>query len=185
MTIVDQAGLLLVLVVGDLSGLKVAHDAEEFEEGEHILTLKDSRILDGEGTSTACICFLVLEYSSTLFFACFIEDELTNTDLARAEFDRKKAELKKANKGYTGYDDDEFDPSMSTVGMKKKVLTKYDVDIEGESDSVGSATFYVGSLVYEVFTLGFLFCRALDWVERWLSRRGKQQTTKMNYWKQV
>ena len=36
--------------VGDLEGLKVAHDFEELGEGdEKILTLKDSRILDNEG----------------------------------------------------------------------------------------------------------------------------------------
>lgn len=35
---------------GDLKGLKVAHGAEAFEEGEEaVLTLKDSRILDDEG----------------------------------------------------------------------------------------------------------------------------------------
>lgn len=36
----------------DLAGLKVAHGAEAFEEGEDtVLTLKDSRILDDEGES--------------------------------------------------------------------------------------------------------------------------------------
>lgn len=36
----------------DLLGLKVGHDAEDFEEGEDVvLTLKDSRILDDDGTS--------------------------------------------------------------------------------------------------------------------------------------
>ena len=34
----------------DLEGLKVSHDFEGMEEGEeHILTLKDSRILENEG----------------------------------------------------------------------------------------------------------------------------------------
>lgn len=34
----------------DLTGLKVSHDLEGMAEGEEqILTLKDSRILDGEG----------------------------------------------------------------------------------------------------------------------------------------
>ncbi|CED82029.1 U4/U6.U5 snRNP associated protein [Phaffia rhodozyma] len=105
----DELGKAELYSEKDLSGLKVGHDVDEFDEGEHILTLKDSRILDGE------------------------EDELTNADLARAEFDRKKAELKKSQ-NYTGYDDDEFDPSTSAVGMKKKVLTKYDVDIDGEGE---------------------------------------------------
>lgn len=100
--------------------------------------------------------FLCWSIHPLYFSLASIEDELTNTDLARAEFDRKKAELKKANKGYTGYDDDEFDPSMSTVGMKKKVLTKYDVDIEGEADSVGSATFYVLIACVRGIHVGFL-----------------------------
>jgi hypothetical protein len=38
----------------DLTGLKVAHDMEQLVEGEEqILTLKDSRILDNEGESSA------------------------------------------------------------------------------------------------------------------------------------
>ena len=41
----------LMFVSEDLEGLKVAHDFEEMGEGEdRILTLKDSRILDNEGT---------------------------------------------------------------------------------------------------------------------------------------
>ena len=36
--------------LGDLVGLKVSHNFDEMEDGEaHILTLKDSRILDNEG----------------------------------------------------------------------------------------------------------------------------------------
>ena len=35
----------------DLAGLKVSHDFEEMDEGDaRILTLKDSRILDNEGS---------------------------------------------------------------------------------------------------------------------------------------
>lgn len=38
--------------LGDLAGLKVSHDFEELDEGEaRVLTLKDSRVLDDEGTS--------------------------------------------------------------------------------------------------------------------------------------
>jgi hypothetical protein len=38
------------LFVEDLAGLKVSHDLSKLEDGEsHILTLKDSRILDNEG----------------------------------------------------------------------------------------------------------------------------------------
>ena len=39
-----------MLITEDLKGIKVAHDADDFAEGEEvILTLKDNRILDGEG----------------------------------------------------------------------------------------------------------------------------------------
>lgn len=42
---------LMPLSVGDLVGLKVSHDFEGLGEGEdRILTLRDSRILDNEGT---------------------------------------------------------------------------------------------------------------------------------------
>lgn len=53
--------------IDDLSGLKVSHDLDELVEGEEqILTLKDSRILDNEGTppfrSTAPIRYLFILY---------------------------------------------------------------------------------------------------------------------------
>jgi len=42
-------------VLGDLEGLKVSHDFDEMDDGEsRILTLKDSRLLDNEGTVTCC-----------------------------------------------------------------------------------------------------------------------------------
>ena len=47
-------------VVGDLEGLKVSHDFDEMDDGEsRILTLKDSRLLDNEGTVSCCYgyCF--------------------------------------------------------------------------------------------------------------------------------
>lgn len=38
----------------DLRGMKVAHDTDAFEEGQDvILTLKDGRILDGDGESVS------------------------------------------------------------------------------------------------------------------------------------
>lgn len=57
-----------------------------------------------------------------------------NEDLDRMARDEKDKELKKKHTGYSGYDDEEFDPGM--LGIKKKVLSKYDVDIEGEQDAV-------------------------------------------------
>jgi hypothetical protein len=45
----------------DLRGLKVAHDADDFLEGEDvILTLKDNRILDGEGKFITGFFFFIL-----------------------------------------------------------------------------------------------------------------------------
>ena len=42
--------LLMFALAEDLEGLKVSHDLSKLEDGEsHILTLKDSRILDNEG----------------------------------------------------------------------------------------------------------------------------------------
>jgi U4/U6.U5 tri-snRNP-associated protein 1 len=42
----------LSLSAEDLEGLKVTHDLSQLEDGEsHILTLKDSRILDNEGNA--------------------------------------------------------------------------------------------------------------------------------------
>jgi U4/U6.U5 tri-snRNP-associated protein 1 len=43
---------LTLIIAGDLEGLKVSHDLDQLEDGEsHILTLKDSRILDNEGSA--------------------------------------------------------------------------------------------------------------------------------------
>ena len=44
---------MMSFLVEDLQGLKVSHNFEELGEGEdRILTLKDSRILDNEGTKS-------------------------------------------------------------------------------------------------------------------------------------
>ena len=43
-------------VAEDLEGLKVSHDFDAMEDGEErILTLKDSRILENEGTSVSLL----------------------------------------------------------------------------------------------------------------------------------
>ena len=42
----------------DLAGLKVGHDEDEFETGEdHVLTLKDSKLLDDEGMSSLAFVY--------------------------------------------------------------------------------------------------------------------------------
>ncbi|OCF38162.1 U4/U6.U5 tri-snRNP-associated protein 1 [Kwoniella heveanensis BCC8398] len=86
----------------DLTGLKVGHDAEEFEEGQDvILTLKDSKVL-GED-----------------------EDELQNVNLADdAAVKAAKERKRKAAAAYTGYDDEEFDENR--IGTKAELLGKYD-----------------------------------------------------------
>ncbi|EJD49079.1 SART-1 protein [Auricularia subglabra TFB-10046 SS5] len=94
----------------DLTGLKVAHDLDELDEGqERILTLKDSRILDGE------------------------EDELMNVEMADHERTKKRQDMKIKKPAYTGYDDDEF--ADSNVGMKRAVLAKYDEELEGAKET--------------------------------------------------
>lgn len=70
-----------------------------------------------------------------------------NEDLDRMARDEKDKELKKKH-GYSGYDDEEFDPGM--LGIKKKVLSKYDVDIEGEQDAVRPLCFVSMSLCSEI-----------------------------------
>ena len=73
----------------DLEGLRVGHDADEFDTGEEVvLTLKDSKILDGE------------------------DDELHNVNLSEDVKSREALELKRKGRQagrYTGLDDDEFE----------------------------------------------------------------------------
>ncbi|GAA6002424.1 hypothetical protein JCM10207_001112 [Rhodosporidiobolus poonsookiae] len=91
----------------DLKGLKVAHGADVFEEGEDtVLTLKDSRILDDE------------------------DDELHNVNLTENAKTAHALDLKKKGRQagqYTGYDDDEFDGG---AGSSRGVLSKYDEGFE-------------------------------------------------------
>lgn len=90
----------------DLSGLKVSHGADAFEEGETILTLKDTRVLDGG------------------------EDELQNVNLADEErLEAARERKRKAAQTYTGYDDEEFEEGR--IGKKAGVLSKYDADFAG------------------------------------------------------
>ncbi|GAA6027292.1 hypothetical protein JCM8097_002565 [Rhodosporidiobolus ruineniae] len=94
----------------DLAGLKVAHGADAFEEGEEtVLTLKDSRVLDDE------------------------DDELHNVNLTENAKHAHALDLKKKGRQagqYTGYDDEEFDGG-SGPGSSRGVLSKYDEGFEG------------------------------------------------------
>jgi U4/U6.U5 tri-snRNP-associated protein 1 len=110
------------VVIDDLSGIKVAHGEDAFEEGEEvILTLKDNRILDGDA-----------------------EDELQNVNLADAEAERRAKERKKKAKAqYTGYDDEEFEEGEAGIGKKRGVLGKYDDD-DFTMQSAGGEGFRLG-----------------------------------------
>lgn len=91
----------------DLSGLKVAHDMAEFEDGgEVILTLKDRGILDEDDEDGI---------------------ELTNVNLEERERLRKNQENKKKKPGYNVYDDEEF----TIGGASKNLLSQYDEELEG------------------------------------------------------
>lgn len=114
----------------DLEGLKVSHDFEDLAEGEaRILTLKDSRILDNEGTWVNA-CDRAIELTQVTR----IEDELHNIDMAEVEKDKKRHELKTKRRDYTGYDDEEF--GAGGDGLKRSVLAKYDEDLQGAPDKV-------------------------------------------------
>ncbi|GAA5916417.1 hypothetical protein JCM8208_000912 [Rhodotorula glutinis] len=91
----------------DLAGLKVAHGAEAFEEGEDVvLTLKDSRVLDDE------------------------DDELHNVNLAEnAKTKHALEQKKKGTQTYTGYDDAEFEGGP---GSSRGVLSKYDEGFDAQ-----------------------------------------------------
>ncbi|OCF61175.1 U4/U6.U5 tri-snRNP-associated protein 1 [Kwoniella mangroviensis CBS 10435] len=98
----------------DLSGLKVGHDVDDFEEGEDvILTLKDNRILEGD------------------------EDELQNVNMVDdAAIKAAKERKRKAAEQYTGYDDEEFDENR--IGIKADILGKYDDEFSsGKAKSEG------------------------------------------------
>ncbi|MBW0462896.1 hypothetical protein O181_002611 [Austropuccinia psidii MF-1] len=97
----------------DLQGLKVGHDLEELQstlmDQEMVLTLKDSRILDGQ------------------------DDELENVELAEKTKTKEAVELKRLGKQagqYTGYDDDEF----LNPGQSKTILAKYSDTLDGKQD---------------------------------------------------
>lgn len=94
----------------DLTGLKVAHDLTEFEDGgEVILTLKDTGVLDEEEEGI----------------------QLTNVNLEERERHRKNIENKKKKPGYNVYDDEEF----TIGGSSKGILSQYDEELEGPKKS--------------------------------------------------
>ncbi|KAF2151778.1 hypothetical protein K461DRAFT_279285 [Myriangium duriaei CBS 260.36] len=84
----------------DLKGLKVAHEADDFGDGEQILTLKDAEIgEDGESG----------------------EDELENADLAEKEKLDERLERKKKRPIY--------DPNEVNESGEKTILGQYDEEL--------------------------------------------------------
>ncbi|KAI7879460.1 SART-1 protein [Lichtheimia hyalospora FSU 10163] len=96
-----------------LSGLKVAHELTEFNEGsEMILTLKDRGILDEDDEQT---------------------DELSNIQLEERERLRKNLDAKKKKPGYNPYDDEEF----TLGGANKSILPQYEEEQKAQGFAIG------------------------------------------------
>ncbi|XP_062523165.1 U4/U6.U5 tri-snRNP-associated protein 1-like isoform X2 [Corticium candelabrum] len=92
----------------DLAGLTVEHSRDTFLEGKAVvLTLKDADVLDEERG-----------------------DVLYNINLLDNEKAAKNVELKKLKPSYNPYTDDEVDEFG--VLKEKKILEKYDEEIDGE-----------------------------------------------------
>ena len=124
----------------DLTGLRVSHATGDFEEGEDVvLTLKDSRVLAGEG-----MCKAQSSNFETLVADESAEDELQNVNMVENEAIKAVKERKrKAQATYTGYDDEEFDESR--IGQKAEILSKYDDEFasgkaKAEGFRLGAAT---------------------------------------------
>jgi hypothetical protein len=63
-----------------------------------------------------------------------VEDELQNVLAAEHARTEQRIQNKAKNREYSGYDDDEF--VEGRAGMRKKVLAKYDEDIDGPQETV-------------------------------------------------
>lgn len=101
----------------DLTGLKVAHDIEEFtEDRQVILTLEDKDVLADDG------------------------DTLMNVNMKDNERYKKNVVNKKLNPQHYGYDvfEDQYDDFGNFIG--RGVLAKYDEEIDGNKKS----TFTIG-----------------------------------------
>lgn len=102
----------------DLTGLKVAHDIDNFkEERQVILTLEDKDVLAEDA-----------------------EDVLVNVNMKDEERYKKNVENKKLNPLHYGYDvyEDQYDEFGNFIG--RGVLSKYD----DEMDAIKKSTFKIG-----------------------------------------
>ncbi len=124
--------------------MKVTHDLGQLEDGEsHILTLKDSRILDDEGNA---YYYLPPPVSLTIRL---LDDELQNVEMAEAERVKERNELKIKRRDYTGYDDEEFVEGRE--GMKRRILSKYDEFLEGPKETVSNVESILSCFIYFEF----------------------------------
>ncbi|KAM9302149.1 U4/U6.U5 tri-snRNP-associated protein 1 [Gastrophryne carolinensis] len=93
----------------DLQGLTVEHQLDSFTEGQSvILTLKDKGVLDEDDS-----------------------DVLVNVNMIDREKANKNVELKKKRPDYKPYEEEESVDDM-VMFREKKILSKYDEEIEGE-----------------------------------------------------
>eukprot|EP00057_Strongylocentrotus_purpuratus_P018734 XP_011673208.1 PREDICTED: U4/U6.U5 tri-snRNP-associated protein 1-like [Strongylocentrotus purpuratus] len=91
----------------NLDGFKIEHSTKNFQEGQSvILTLKDMDGLQEE------------------------EDVLVNVNMIDNERAKKNVELRKKRPDYKAYQEDDFDEEGTF--HQKKLLGKYDEEIEGE-----------------------------------------------------
>ena len=109
-----------------MKGLKVAHEVDEFEEGEtRILTLKDRGVLDDDG-----IYMWMFTRSGELM--CFPEEpeELVDIELEERAKAALNVENKSRKRAYTAYDDE-------SNQFEKKILAHYDEDFGKLGKRVG------------------------------------------------
>ena len=110
--------------VEHLEGLRVGHDFADIEEGEGlILTIKDRGVLDEDG--------IVLLVELCLTNPVEEGDELISTALAEKERLKENLDNKIRKPKYDPYAE-EYDVDTG----EKKILSKYDEDIEGKKRKV-------------------------------------------------
>jgi U4/U6.U5 tri-snRNP-associated protein 1 len=103
-----------------MKGLRVAHNIEEFREGEdRVLTLKDSLVLDDQ------------------------TDELIDIELTQAKKLAKTLEDKRRRPGYVAYDEEEF---IGGQPGKRSVLSHYDEVLGETKDQKGEEGFVLADL---------------------------------------
>jgi hypothetical protein len=116
----------------DLKGMKVKHGASSFEEGDtQILTLADSSIIGDDG--------MLNDEGDLLENAALKESE------RRDVLSKRRRDAQRGPKGYSAYDDDEFErgPDIGGTGAAA-VLRHYDEVINEGKDQKGKAAMEIG-----------------------------------------